>query len=86
MTLKTVTELKDATGENIEYVIEQIKKKLQVVNTGAINAKSFDTDQYEDLLDLYQYVTKKDSFTMSEMESIAAELGKLRKRSNRIEE
>jgi uncharacterized protein YfkK (UPF0435 family) len=80
MTKKDIAELKEASRENIEYMIEYIKKKLQVVNTGAISAKSFDTDQYEDLVDLYQFVTMKESFTMSEMESIVAELGKLRKK------
>jgi uncharacterized protein YfkK (UPF0435 family) len=77
---KTRTELEKTSRENIELIIEYIKKKLQVVNTAAISAKSFDTDQYEDLLDLYDFLNKKERFTMSEMESIIAELGKMRKR------
>jgi uncharacterized protein YfkK (UPF0435 family) len=77
---KTRAELEETSRENIELIIEYIKKKLQVVNTAAISAKSFDTDQYEDLLDLYDFLNKKERFTMSEMESIIAELGKMRKR------
>jgi uncharacterized protein YfkK (UPF0435 family) len=77
---KTRAELEETSRENIELIIEYIKKKLQVVNTAAISAKSFDTDQYEDLLDLYDFLNTKERFTMSEMESIIAELGKMRKR------
>jgi uncharacterized protein YfkK (UPF0435 family) len=77
---KTRADLEHTSRENIELIIEYIKKKLQVVNTAAISAKSFDTDQYEDLLDLYDYLNKKERFTIGEMESIIAELGKMRKR------
>ena len=81
MTTKARNELEQASKENVEYIYEFIKKKLQVVNTAAMSAKSFDTDQYEDLLDIYEFLTKKDSFTMSEIESIITELGKMRKKS-----
>lgn len=77
---KTRAELDQTSRENIEYIIEYIKKKLQVVNTAAISAKSFNTDQYEDLLDLYDFLAKKERYTMSEIESVIDELGKLRKR------
>jgi uncharacterized protein YfkK (UPF0435 family) len=80
MVSKTRTELEKTSRENIEHIIEYIKKKLKVVNTAAISAKSFDTDQYEDLLDLYDYLNKKEAFTMNETESIISELGKMRKR------
>ncbi|EGL81702.1 protein of unknown function DUF1128 [Caldalkalibacillus thermarum TA2.A1] len=72
--------LEKPSRENIEYIIEWIKKKVNVVNTAAINPKSFDTDHYEDLLDLYDIMRKKDQFTMSELDSILTELGKMRKR------
>lgn len=72
--------LGEASREHIEFIIEEIKKRLQVVNTAAINPKSFDTDNYEDLLDLYDFVVKRERFTMSEIESIISELGQLRKR------
>jgi uncharacterized protein YfkK (UPF0435 family) len=80
LTEKTREDLTLVSRDNIEFIIETIKTKLQVVNAAAINPKSFDTDNYEDLLDLYDYLAKKDYFTMSEIESIIAELGKLRKR------
>jgi len=80
MSQKTRDDLASVSRDNIEFIIEAIKTKLQVVNTAAISAKSFDTENYEDLLDLYDYLEKKDRFTMSEIESIIDELGKLRKR------
>ncbi|TWI55127.1 DUF1128 domain-containing protein [Halalkalibacter nanhaiisediminis] len=65
--------------ENIEFMLEEIKKKLQIVNAGALNSKSFDTDQYEDLRDIYEMIKKKNSFSVSELDAIVSELGRLRK-------
>ncbi|GAA0383005.1 DUF1128 domain-containing protein [Bacillus horti] len=78
---KSREELQDVSRENIEYIFDYMKSKLQVVNTAAVSAKSFDTDQYEELLDLYEFLCMKESFSMSEMQSIVSELGKLRKKS-----
>lgn len=77
---KTREELREQSRENIEYIIEYMKKRLQMVNTAAISSESFDTDQYEDLLDLYDFLNKKDHFTLKETETIVSELGQLRKR------
>ncbi|WP_088105063.1 DUF1128 domain-containing protein [Halalkalibacter urbisdiaboli] len=65
--------------DNIEYMIERIKDKLQIVNAGALNAKSFDTEQYEELRDIYEMIQKKQSFSVSELDAIVSELGRLRK-------
>lgn len=64
---------------NVAYMIEQIKEKLRMVNVDAMRSDSFDESQYEDLLYLYEMVMKRDSFSISEMEAIVAELGSLRK-------
>ncbi|ERN53167.1 DUF1128 domain-containing protein [Alkalihalophilus marmarensis] len=73
-------DLSTTSRENIEYMIEEIKMKLQIVNAGALNAKSFDTDQYEDLRDIYEMIMSKQSFSVSELDAIVSELGKMRKR------
>ncbi|ADC48137.1 MULTISPECIES: DUF1128 domain-containing protein [Alkalihalophilus] len=73
-------DLSTTSRENIEYMIEEIKTKLQIVNAGALNAKSFDTDQYEDLRDIYEMIMSKQSFSVSELDAIVSELGKMRKR------
>lgn len=80
MTDKTRDDLQHASRENIEFIIESIKSRLKVVNAGAISAESFDTDEYEDLLDVYEYVNKKDHFSTNELDSIIGELGQLRKK------
>mgnify|MGYP005759692967 CR=1 FL=1 len=65
--------------ENIEFMLEEIKRKLQIVNAGALKASSFETEKYEDLRDIYEHVMGKNSFSVSEMDAIVTELGRLRK-------
>ncbi|MGG3736777.1 DUF1128 domain-containing protein [Aeribacillus pallidus] len=65
--------------ENVEYMIEKIKEKLKVVNMGAIKPEHFDENMYEELRDIYEMVMKRSSFSPSEMQAIAEELGSLRK-------
>ncbi|WP_216828018.1 DUF1128 domain-containing protein [Alkalihalobacterium elongatum] len=65
--------------ENIEFMLEEIKKKLQIVNAGALKAKSFETDKYEELKDIYDLVQRQKNFSVSELDAIVSELGKLRK-------
>lgn len=66
------------TPENVEYIIEAIKEKLKVMNIGAIKSAHFNSEMYEELVEIYEMVMKKNSFSPSEMEAIAEELGKLR--------
>lgn len=65
--------------ENVEYMIEKIKEKLNVLNMGAIKPSHFNEEMYEELKDIYEMIIKKDSFSINEMEAIAEELGNLRK-------
>ncbi|MBD8069932.1 DUF1128 domain-containing protein [Bacillus sp. PS06] len=66
--------------ENVEYMIEQIKEKLKVLNLGAIKPSHFDEEMYEDLLEIYELVMKKNSFSPNEMQALVEELGSLRKK------
>jgi uncharacterized protein YfkK (UPF0435 family) len=45
----------------------------------AIKADHFDVNMYEDLKDIYELVMSKERFSISEIEAIVSELGKLRK-------
>lgn len=72
-------DLSNPSQENVTYMIEQIKEKLRMVNGDAMQSNAFDQDKYEDLQYLYDMVMKRDSFSPSEMNAIAAELGSLRK-------
>ncbi|MEH6944307.1 DUF1128 domain-containing protein [Bacillus sp. JJ722] len=67
------------TPENVEYMVEKIKEKLRMMNVGAINSSHFNHDMYEELNDLYTMVMSKKTFSISEMEAIASELGSLKK-------
>lgn len=66
--------------ENVEYMIERIKEKLKVLNFGAIKPSHFDEEMYEELKEIYEMVMKKKTFSPSEMQALAEELGNLRKK------
>jgi len=72
-------DLSQPTQENVSYMIEAIKTKLRMASGAAMQASSFDTAKYEDLKDIYDMVSGKDRFSISEVEAIASELGRLRK-------
>lgn len=72
-------DLLQPSQENVEYMIEQIKEKLRMVNVDAMKSEHFDDSQYDDLHYLYTMVMKRDTFSPSEMQAIAMELGSLRK-------
>lgn len=67
------------SAENAERMIEAIKTKLRVATGAAIKASHFDYDKYDDLVDIYELVMSKNQFSVSEMDAIVMELGRLRK-------
>ncbi|WP_078554732.1 DUF1128 domain-containing protein [Bacillus alkalicellulosilyticus] len=67
------------TEENLYYMIEEIKKKLQVVNGGAIRPEGFDVKHYDDIHDIYSMVMRQNSVSVRELDAIITELSKLRK-------
>ena len=71
--------LQEKNAENIQFILDKIKDKLQVVNGGALLPENFDINKYENLLDLFYMIDKKTSFSVSEIEAIIKELGSLRK-------
>ena len=72
--------LSEKSIENVDYMIEQIKEKLKVMNFGAIKSTHFDEEMYEELKEIYDVVMRKASFSVSEMQALAEELGSLRKK------
>ena len=72
--------LSEKSTENVEYMIEQIKEKLKVLNLGAIKPSHFDEEMYEELKEIYEMVLRKNSFSPNEMQALVEELGNLRKR------
>lgn len=72
--------LSQKSAENVEYMIEQIKEKLRVLNLGAIKPSHFDEEMYEELKEIYEMVQRKNSFSPKEMQALVEELGSLRKK------
>lgn len=71
-------DLSNKTEENLTFMVEGIKEKLQVINAAMIKPESFDLSTYDDIHEIYVMVNKKDSLTPGEMQALLAELGKLR--------
>ncbi|OXM88378.1 DUF1128 domain-containing protein [Paenibacillus rigui] len=71
--------LTENTFENSEFMIEEIKKKLRMATGAALKATALNDEQYEDLRDIYEMVAGKAQFSISEIEAITKELGRLRK-------
>jgi uncharacterized protein YfkK (UPF0435 family) len=76
----TEMNLAEKSIENVEYMIEQIKEKLKVLNLGAIKPSHFDEEMYEELKEIYDMVQRKNSFSPNEMQALVEELGSLRKK------
>ncbi len=70
--------LNEPTQQNVEYMIEAIKTKLRMATGAAMQASSFSIARYEDIKDIYDMISSKDRFSISEVEALVSELGKLR--------
>lgn len=70
--------LNEPTQQNVEYMIEGIKTKLRMATGAAMQASSFSIARYEDIKDIYDMISSKDRFSISEVEALVSELGKLR--------
>ncbi|RSL31261.1 DUF1128 domain-containing protein [Salibacterium salarium] len=71
--------LEEKNQENLDFMVEEIAKKLQVVNSSAIQPENFDLAQYDDIKELYEMMETKDKVSVSEMDAIISELGSLKK-------
>lgn len=72
-------DLSNNTPDNISFMLEEIKSKLKMASAAAMKAEHLDDQYYEDLRDLYDVVNSKQKFSISEIEQLVSELGKLRK-------
>lgn len=71
-------DLEQATVDNMVFMIEAIKAKLKMATAAAMQASSFNLNNYEDIKDIYEIVASKENFSISEVEALVSELGKLR--------
>ncbi|MGZ0084462.1 DUF1128 domain-containing protein [Caldibacillus thermoamylovorans] len=73
-------DLSKPSAENVEYMIEQLKQKLKMLNWEAMKPSHFSEEWYDELKEIFEMVMKRDSFSPSEMQAIVEELGNLRKK------
>jgi len=73
-----MSNLEQATMDNMVFMIEAITSKLKMASAAAIKATSFDLSKYEDIKDIYEVIQSKSNFSISEVEALVSELGKLR--------
>ncbi|AJS60133.1 DUF1128 domain-containing protein [Paenibacillus sp. IHBB 10380] len=74
-------DLSHKTPENIEFMIEEIKTKLRMASGAAMQASAFSVDQYEDIQDIYNLVRTNNNLSISEVEALVSELGRLRRQA-----
>lgn len=70
--------LAEKSQENIEWMITEMKEKLQLVNRDVLRSENYSTQTYDELRDIYEWVMSKSSISVSEMQAILGELGNLR--------
>lgn len=70
--------LEQPSQQNIEFMIDAIKTKLKMATAAAMQATHFNEELYEDIKELYEVVASKEKFSISEVEALVSELGKLR--------
>ncbi|MFD1884128.1 DUF1128 domain-containing protein [Paenibacillus wenxiniae] len=71
-------DLSQKTPENLETMIEGIKAKLRMASGAAMQASAFSLEQYDDIYDVYDIVMNKPNLSISEVEALVSELGRLR--------
>lgn len=76
-----VANLDEPTQENVEYMIEAIKMRLRMATGAAMQASHFSIERYEDIRELYDIVSGKNNFSISEVEALVSELGQLRNKA-----
>lgn len=73
-----MADLQQASMENMVFMIDTIKTKLKMASAAAMQASSFNLSNYEDIKDIYEVIASKENFSISEVEALVSELGKLR--------
>lgn len=67
------------SNESVQFMVDEIKTKLRMATGAAIKPDHFNESHYEDIKDMYDMIHGKERFSISEMEAIVSELGRLRK-------
>lgn len=73
-------DLSQPSQENVEYMIEGIKSKLKMASAAAMQASAFSVNNYDDILDIYEVAMSSIKLSISQVEALVSELGRLRKK------
>ncbi|MBU5594590.1 DUF1128 domain-containing protein [Amphibacillus sp. MSJ-3] len=72
-------DLSTASEENLSYILNEIGRKLDVVNMALLDPADYNIDKYQDLKWLYEHIKNKDSLSISETQAFIEELASIRK-------
>ncbi|MFB1049602.1 DUF1128 domain-containing protein [Paraliobacillus sp. JSM ZJ581] len=74
-----MSQLNEATSENLAYLLEEIAKKLKVVNQAILDPEDYDLNKYNQLKLLYDVLRQKGQLSVSETQAFIEELASIRK-------
>jgi uncharacterized protein YfkK (UPF0435 family) len=74
-----MVDLNVKSDESVQFMIEEIKNRLKMATMAAIKPDLFKAEHYDDIRDLYDMIISKSNYSISEMEAIVDELGRIKK-------
>lgn len=66
------------SNENVQFMIDEIKTKLKMASGSVIRPNHFNVSHYDNIKDIYDMIMSRDNISISEMEAIVTELGRIR--------
>ncbi|MEC5422724.1 DUF1128 domain-containing protein [Virgibacillus sp. C22-A2] len=66
--------------ENLKFILDELTKRLNIVNRSIMDAEDYDIDKYHDLKLMYDMVLYKDQLSASESQAFIEELRTVRKK------
>ncbi|WP_163652562.1 DUF1128 family protein [Listeria sp. PSOL-1] len=71
--------IEQPTQENANFLLKEITTKLKMVNSGVFEHLQITEIDYQALLEIYQLISRKSTFSPREMQMYAEELRNIRK-------
>ncbi|SFF70037.1 Uncharacterized protein YfkK, UPF0435 family [Halobacillus alkaliphilus] len=71
--------LEEPTRENLEFIINDMADRLQVVNRTIMDPDDYDLEKYDEIKELHDIVQMKGQLSVSEIQTFVQELGRFRK-------
>lgn len=71
--------LEQPTKENLEFILNELAEKLNVVNRMIMEPEDYNLNKYEDLKFMYDMIIKKGKLSPSETQAFIDELRSVRK-------